>query len=233
MSALPRPRLSCCAQLVALLVLQNLVLAPSPRAYPAPFRSDNRQDIDRGGAASTVLERLRRIVPAVQPAASCMRARQLAGRYSAETPELAEMMGGGYLGGSSLYLFWNGSYMYSEWTDISPETIEDQGRWFRSADMLELKSDDLRHEPKYLIHDTHFFVFCLPTAAGTGLRIIGTKDELTNLEKDAGKDGEQDDQLFRLMMYSRERREVYRSPEGSRQMMKELRQRLGKSDLRP
>jgi hypothetical protein len=48
---------------------------------------------------------------------------------------------GSGLSGSELYLFPDGSYMYTEWADILPETLYDRGRWSLSEGILRLSSD--------------------------------------------------------------------------------------------
>jgi hypothetical protein len=45
------------------------------------------------------------------------------------------------LSGDILYLFPDGTYIYSEWSDISPETISDKGAWTYSQGLVQLVSD--------------------------------------------------------------------------------------------
>ncbi len=48
---------------------------------------------------------------------------------------------GGALSGDILYLFPDGTYIYCEWSDISPETISDKGAWTYSLGLVQLVSD--------------------------------------------------------------------------------------------
>jgi hypothetical protein len=171
--------------------------------------------------AGAVLERLRHLVPAVEPAASCLREGQVAGLYTRETPRLAAMMGGGgFLGGSNLYLLPEGSYFYTEWADISPEAILAKGRWLEHNDLLELKPDSPERKAA---HEHYYAIFCLPASKRDGLRIIGN-DQLGELEAD-DKDGPRgpSDRDFRLLLHSCERIEEYSTSESSRKVMEKLR----------
>jgi len=48
---------------------------------------------------------------------------------------------GSGLSGSELYLFPDGTYMYTEWADIFPETLYDRGTWLCSESLIRLSSD--------------------------------------------------------------------------------------------
>jgi hypothetical protein len=68
------------------------------------------------------------------------------------------------LSGSNLYLFPDGSYVYTEWADVLPETIYDKGRWKCALGVLALVPDaDITSDPK-----THrrYLVLQLRGAAG-------------------------------------------------------------------
>jgi hypothetical protein len=174
--------------------------------------------------ASVVLERLKHFAPAVEPAASCPRENQIAGRYTRESPDLAAMMGGGgFLSGSNLYLLRDGSYFYTEWADISPEAILDKGHWFEHKDVLELKPDGLERKEEAYAHEHYYAVFCMPAPNHHGLRIIGGH-QLAELEAD-DKEGSQGaaNRRFRLLLHSCERIEEYSTPESSRSVIEKLR----------
>ena len=49
--------------------------------------------------------------------------------------------GDGGLSGESLYLFPDGSFVYTEWADIQPETIYDKGTWRLESGVLDLSPD--------------------------------------------------------------------------------------------
>lgn len=134
--------------------------------------------------AASVVARLQQISHAVVSAANCAGAQEVAGRYTTETHELKEIMGGGGdLFGDSLFLFRDGTYIYAEWTDVFPESVVDSGRWSLAADLLELNSDNGGHLEKRGLRDSRFVVFCLSRQRRRELRIVGATDEIGRLEK--------------------------------------------------
>lgn len=182
-----------------------------------------------GIIASAALERLRIILPKTENAANCQHASQPAGRYSAETPELAgKMGGGGYLSGDSLYLFRNGSFLYTEWADISPVTIMESGRWSLRTDLIELAPDG-SSLGKSNLHDASYVVFCLPSSGRRELRIIGSDFQLRKLEEHYRENPGGADRQFLVMLYSRERQEEYATQQASRRAMEGLRHLLPRS----
>src|SRR5262245_7629866 len=52
-----------------------------------------------------------------------------------------EWTSGGGLAGETLYLFADGSFIYSEWADVQPETVYDKGHWALSDGVLQLAPD--------------------------------------------------------------------------------------------
>jgi hypothetical protein len=201
-----------------------LFAGKEPLAATSESQKSNQEGRTSAEAVASVLERLQRIVPEVQRAQSCLRAKQLAGRYSAETPLTAGMIGG--TSGNSLYLFRDGSYLYVEWADIFPETLMDRGRWSLRSGMLELTSDSLSADKGFL-EDTHYVAFCLPESGRPALRIVGSNRQLAMLEKEFKEDQQgADNRRFLLMLYSRERLDEYSTPDASRQAMKEVRRRV-------
>ena len=65
---------------------------------------------------------------------------RITGHYANPPRELVTQLGG-VLNGNELYLFPDGTYIYSEWADIQPLTIYDKGRWTFANGAVELKSD--------------------------------------------------------------------------------------------
>jgi len=69
---------------------------------------------------------------------------EIAGHYSSNPKELGRSV----LSGNDLYLFPDGSYLYSEWADIEPTTIRDKGTWIFSDGVVKLTSDpEITWEP--------------------------------------------------------------------------------------
>ena len=60
-------------------------------------------------------------------------------KFSSSSDELAKRVGG-FLSGENLYLFSDGTYIYTEWADIMSETIYDKGSWIFSKGCIFLKS---------------------------------------------------------------------------------------------
>ena len=65
---------------------------------------------------------------------------QIAGVFKNPGKSLTRTIGG-TLSGDVLYLFPDGTYIYTDWSDISPETISDKGAWKYSNSIVELVSD--------------------------------------------------------------------------------------------
>jgi hypothetical protein len=67
---------------------------------------------------------------------------------------------GNYLAGNNLYLFPDGSYLYSEWADILSETIFDRGTWDYQDGRIRLETDNsvpqtfTRHDHLFLVLQT-------------------------------------------------------------------------------
>ena len=78
----------------------------------------------------------------------------LSGKYSNPGPDLKKRVVP--LGGRDLYLFPNGSYIYTEWTDNLPETVFDRGRWSVAGGVLKLESNatitwETSNEKQYVV----------------------------------------------------------------------------------
>jgi hypothetical protein len=174
-----------------------------------------------------IIERLRQFAP-VSNATNCSPV-QVAGRYSAETKELADLMGsGGFLEGNSLYLFRDGKYVYTEWNDIAPEGLVEKGHWARHRDLLTLQPD-LPTRLSNDLRDSHYYLFCIQTPMPK-LRVIGVDHQIEDLERAPRKALQSaDDRRFELLRKSREQREVYLTNETSRLAEKALHQRVRRS----
>lgn len=85
----------------------------------------------------TPLERLQARVDVVS--VPNLTASQLAGQYTNPSVELNKRLPP--IGGQKLYIFPNGSYIFTFVVDIPPDTISDKGTWSLSGDTLELRSD--------------------------------------------------------------------------------------------
>ncbi len=72
--------------------------------------------------------------------ASSLDATHIAGVFKNPGKSLIKRIGPA-LSGDILYLFPDGTYIYCEWSDISPETISDKGAWTYSQGLVQLASD--------------------------------------------------------------------------------------------
>ncbi len=72
--------------------------------------------------------------------ASSLDATHIAGVFKNPGKSLIKRIGPA-LSGDILYLFPDGTYIYCEWSDISPETISDKGAWTYSQGLVQLVSD--------------------------------------------------------------------------------------------
>jgi hypothetical protein len=110
----------------------------------------------------------------------------LAGHYTGESPELKGRVGP-FLSGKDLYLFPDGSYLYSQWADVMPMTIFDKGHWSAASNVLELVSDkDIAWDPE--IERRHVIVRrkTRPREA----MLVGLSDGLDYFKEKAGDDPE-------------------------------------------
>jgi len=94
---------------------------------------------------------------------------------------------GGQLSGDTLYLFPDGTYIYSEWADISPDTIYDKGAWTYSAGIVRLVSDpEVKWEPGI---DRQLVAF-RRSSVPDEILLIGITQRLADFEEQAGDDPE-------------------------------------------
>lgn len=78
-------------------------------------------------------------------AADCLRRIGTRAAVTLEDASPRELAGvwtnGGGLAGSTLHLFADGTYIFSQWADIQPETIYDKGRWNVRQGVVRMSSD--------------------------------------------------------------------------------------------
>ena len=93
-----------------------------------------------------------------------------AGHYSI-SPEVARRAGPP-LTGDHLYLFPDGSYLYTEWGCLLPETIADKGTWTFVASRIKLESDKTVSQ-KHARHDRTFIPLTIEIRGSRQLFILG------------------------------------------------------------
>jgi|HubBroStandDraft_6_1064221.scaffolds.fasta_scaffold82199_5 hypothetical protein len=125
---------------------------------------------------------------------------RLAGHYKNTSKELRERVGG-FLFGDDLYLFPDGTYIYCEWSDISPVTISDKGTWSLGENSVELKSGpEITWDPgAYRQYDRKYAVIRRSSQPKEVL-LVGVEYKLSNFEQSAG-----DDPGFMLLVVSMKR----------------------------
>ena len=89
-------------------------------------------------SASNPVERISAKTPVKD--LSSLDAKHIVGIFKKPGKSLMKQIGPG-LSGDVLYLFPDGTYIYTEWSDVSPETISDKGGWKYSAGLVQLVSD--------------------------------------------------------------------------------------------
>jgi hypothetical protein len=145
-------------------------------------------------AAASPLARLRSKIPVDELPILTVDA--LAGHFTSSPDELRRRVGP-ILSGDDLYLFPDGSYLYSTWSDIPPTAIQDKGSWVVSGDELTLKSDsDITWNPgaerRYLL--------VRRASHPDEILAVGRDRELAYFEKHADRDPE-----FMLLLVSKVR----------------------------
>lgn len=171
----------------------------------------------RGTSDQEVVHRLQQLVEGVLPQAAGTRLRQFAGHYSADTEQLAELIGGGFLAGSDLYLFLDGRFLYAEWADVEPETIYGQGRWSLSEGLIALALDSpipdaARHR------DCRYVPFQFSAGKVSSFRLVGVEWPLIrSIEKFDGPNRQ-----LGLLINSLEQVERYTTGRRSREVYEEI-----------
>lgn len=181
----------------------------SARQHPSKTRSTG---------AETNFARLRSKIDVEQIGAPAMNS--VAGHYSSNPEELRKRVGPP-LGGDDLYLFPDGSYLYIEWADILPATIQDKGTWAISAGEISLTSDpDITWKTRTA--DRHYLLARRSSHASEVLA-VGTNFDLAYFEKHAEEDPE-----FMLLVCSK-----LRVNEISENVSVELKKKLMREAWRP
>jgi len=144
--------------------------------------------------AQTPLERLQAKIDVVS--VTNLTVLQVAGQFNNPSEEQKRITPP--MGGDSLFLFPDKTYIYTSVSDLPPDTISDKGTWTVDKDIVQLKSDkdvtwkSKRTERKYILvrrrgHDGELFV-------------VGTEYELPYFEKNA-----KDDPKFMFLLCSLKR----------------------------
>jgi len=165
--------------------------------------------------SAEVLGILRRFDKGVAAVPASVTPAAIVGRYSRQTPQLASLIGGGFLGGENLYLFWDGRYVYTEWADVEPETIYETGLWYRDGSLVVLKADD-SGKPSRPPRDAHFVLFRLSKPAGD-VRLVGAALQVKALEQSSG-----DEHLLALLSNSLGRLEDFKTSTESQKRFRHL-----------
>lgn len=167
-------------------------------------------------AAAEVLSRVSKRVEGIDSPELPMRAPGLAGRFSVESPALGALIGGGFLGGSNLYLFFDGRYIYSEWADVEPETLYEKGVWRLVDGVLHLEAELVARKSVHL-RDRSFVLCTHRFGSATKLRLIGTQEQVRFIEG-----SESNDPQLTLLLNSLEQVEKYETERRSRRAQKRL-----------
>jgi hypothetical protein len=125
---------------------------------------------------------------------------RLAGHYKNTSKEIRERVGG-FLSGDDLYLFPDGTYIYCEWSDISPITISDKGTWTLVKNSVELKSGpEITWDPGAYRQYDRKYVAIRRSSQPKEVLLVGVEYKLSNFEEAAG-----DDPGFMLLVVSMKR----------------------------
>jgi hypothetical protein len=135
-------------------------------------------------SASKPIERLCAKTPVT--GLSAIDAAHIAGIFKNPGKSLIKRIGGA-LSGETLYLFRDGTYIYSEWADISADTVYDKGAWTYSGGLVQLVSDpEVKWKPEI---DRQLVAFRRASVPDEIL-LIEITQRLADFEKQAGDDPE-------------------------------------------
>jgi hypothetical protein len=188
--------------MIPVLLLLLAQLAPSLTAHEALERLRAKTRVDAVASASP---------------------ERFAGRYTSESKELRNRIGG-FLSGDELYLFQDGTYFYCEWADIEPTTVYDKGTWALADGLVELKSGpEVTWDPgKYRWYDRRYVAFHR-SSRNNEIMLIGIDYALRRFEEGAG-----DDPGFMLLLTARKRESTF-----TRHDAEKLKAKLMKESWRP
>lgn len=142
---------------------------------------------------------LRRLQAKVAVEAANARPSELAGRYSSTPQELRRLTVP--FTGSDLYLFPDGTYIYTEWGCLEPQTIYDKGEWKLAEGLLILSSDPDVKWPTILERRS---LIIRRARLPHEIIVVGLERRLRYFEKHAKKDPE-----FMLLLVGLVRDEVF------------------------
>jgi hypothetical protein len=185
--------------------------APDAELTPADLSDD----------AKATLQRLQGRFDRIQAISSIGDPADLAGRYTAESDALAEMIGGGFLEGSDLYLFRHGEFVYIRWADVEPQTIYGRGTWRFEHGVVQLLPEP--SSPTLEPCDRRFLVFRMAPKPSP-VRLGGTSCALARLEEYSGRDWK-----LALLMNTLERVEGYGTSASSQHAYKSVIERAQES----
>jgi len=159
------------------------------------------------------LERIRAKI-SVEPVANLNPA-EFAGQYKNPSKELISRVGPP-LGGNSLYIFPDKTFVYCEWTDIMPDTVFDKGAWSFSGDILELKSAS---EVTWDSHLERRFLAVRRQSHAGEIILVGIGKDLHYFEKEA-----RDDPGLMLLIVGRQRDRIISQAETAKLKTKLMRE---------
>ena len=136
--------------------------------------------------AREAMDRIRAKTPV--EAVSVTSAEQLAGRYSSASEEKRKRSGLP-MGGFDLYLFSDMTYVFCNWTDVSPYMVFDKGSWKLKDGLITLARDpDLPWDPdKYYNFDMKYIAIQRVANKSEAL-LVGVDRKLPYFEEKAGQD---------------------------------------------
>jgi len=169
---------------------------------------------DLSDDAKAALQLLQRRFDRIQVISTIGDPADLAGRYTAESGTLAEMIGGGFLEGSDLYLFRHGEFVYIRWADVEPQTIYGRGKWLFEHGVVQLLPEP--SSPTMEPCDRRFLVFRM-APKHSPVRLGGTACALSRLEQYSGRDWK-----LALLMNTLEKVEDYGTSESSQHAYKSV-----------
>jgi hypothetical protein len=144
---------------------------------------------------------------------------QLAGQYTNPSEELNKSVTP--MGSEKLFVFPDGSFIFTIVSDIPPDTISDKGMWSLNGDTLELQSDkDVTWKSK-VVERKHLVV--RRRGRSDELFLMGIGWSLSNFEKNATKDPE-----FQFLSDALKRKKTITTEE-----MEPLRKKLMKEKWQP
>ncbi|HKV05926.1 MAG TPA: hypothetical protein VJO53_12590 [Candidatus Acidoferrales bacterium] len=141
---------------------------------------------------------------------------ELAGEYANPSRELLRTLGG-TLSGERLYLFPDNTFLYCEWSDISPLSITDKGTWTVRNAVLKLNSDP---DVTWKTDDERRYLVVRRTSHAREILLVGIDRSLSSFEE--GARGDPDALLVVLAMERDESFRVAKAKKVKAELMKDL-----------